>query len=41
MILKFLRNGLLFAVVSLFVVACSDDSDVEPEESGEDAGSGN
>lgn len=40
MILKFLRNGLLFAVVSLFVVACSDDSDVEPEESGEDVSAG-
>src|SRR5699024_5902344 len=40
MILKFLRNGLLFAVVSLLVVACSDDSDVEPEESGEDVSAG-
>lgn len=37
MMLKFLRNALLVAVIALFAAACSDDSDVEPQESGEDA----
>ena len=37
MILKIFRNALLIAVVSLFVAACSDDSDVEPQESEDDS----